>query len=408
MPKTSAAAQEIASIIHNQPLAEAICQSIKEALASPFARVPGAGTPLGVFENSLSSAARDIEAHPRGRLFKRLIEFGPRLPDEPELGQSTPDTTLSDEECGTCAEFIYSHMINRFKGEIAELLSFGPCVGVVTRLVEEGRLTPKTLLYFGDLVEERKSLKRPGEEQAWGGFGKGADGLLMEVGSASRKGTPHRCTILGAIETKSMRVSWRKIRDQLDRHFQRLRGGLRLDGAEWPAGDLDTSGGTARRGKGAGAGQAIRIGVRPATWRLSRAWKSIKNEQGREIVLPPPEPPPCQNVIVEVQPGFWNITLAWSQEAIEQAALEMTYWYMSQVGKSVYSARPLPAGWEYMTPEQAGHNAVKMMLYYFPLRPLTKRQEVIAVRLYNVYGFGYPLAKDADEMLWPQDFPHEQ
>ncbi len=60
-----------------------------------------------------------------------------------------------------------------------------------------------------------------------------------------------------------------------------------------------------------------------------------------------------------------------------------------------------------MTSEKAGYNAIKMMLYYMPLRYLTKRKYRLAIRLYNVYAFGYPLGVDNKEMLWPDDFPDE-
>jgi hypothetical protein len=56
-----------------------------------------------------------------------------------------------------------------------------------------------------------------------------------------------------------------------------------------------------------------------------------------------------------------------------------------------------------MTPEEAGYNAIKMMLYYIPLRNLSKRQHRKAIKLYNVYSFGYPLVVDSKEMLWPEN-----
>lgn len=82
----------------------------------------------------------------------------------------------------------------------------------------------------------------------------------------------------------------------------------------------------------------------------------------------------------------------------------MTFWYMSQVGTHVYKTKSLPKGWEYMTSEQAGYNAIKMMLYYIPLRYITERQDRLATKLYNIYSFGYPLGVDSKEMLWPEDF----
>ena len=82
----------------------------------------------------------------------------------------------------------------------------------------------------------------------------------------------------------------------------------------------------------------------------------------------------------------------------------MTFWYMAQVGQRVYAGKALPKGREGMTPAEAGYNAIKMQLYYMPLRPISKRQERLATRLYNVYSFGYPLGVDSKEMLWPEDF----
>ncbi|MEM3873133.1 MAG: hypothetical protein QXE05_11300 [Nitrososphaeria archaeon] len=55
-----------------------------------------------------------------------------------------------------------------------------------------------------------------------------------------------------------------------------------------------------------------------------------------------------------------------------------------------------------MTHEDAGYNAVKMMLYYIIFRPLPERHRRLAVRLCNVYSFGYSLGEDRKEMLWPE------
>lgn len=139
--------------------------------------------------------------------------------------------------------------------------------------------------------------------------------------------------------------------------------------------------------------------------------------------FPEPAEPQDEDQIEEVGPGRWRIKLAWSKEALEQAGYEMTYWYMSKVGQAIYSKKPLPEGWENMSPEEAGYNAIKMMLYYIPLRikyfrkPGLSRERLRsyrqridrkATRLYNVYSFGYPLGSDSKEMLWPEDFEEGQ
>jgi len=85
----------------------------------------------------------------------------------------------------------------------------------------------------------------------------------------------------------------------------------------------------------------------------------------------------------------------------------MTFWYMSQVGQAVYTKTRLPDTWAHMAPEEAGYNAIKEALYYMMLRPLSKRHDRLAARLYNVYSFGYPLGADSREMLWPEEFREE-
>jgi hypothetical protein len=149
----------------------------------------------------------------------------------------------------------------------------------------------------------------------------------------------------------------------------------------------------------------IQIVVLPSTWKLSRKWQSVKTDKGRNIVVDDAADVRSENNIEQISPNYWQITLGWSQEALEQAAYEMTFWYMSQVGKSIYANKTLPKGWEYMTPEEAGYNSIKEKLYNIPLRYISARQERLAIKLYNVYCFGYPLGIDSEEMLWPQDFP---
>ncbi len=112
-------------------------------------------------------------------------------------------------------------------------------------------------------------------------------------------------------------------------------------------------------------------------------------------------------MVGEVAPGIWAVTLNWSEEALDEAAYNMTFGYMGDVGQSVYSKSSLPSTWQYMTAEEAGRNAIKMMLYDIMLRRLSERHDRLATRLYNVYCFTYPLGVDSRGMLWPDDFPDD-
>jgi hypothetical protein len=61
-------------------------------------------------------------------------------------------------------------------------------------------------------------------------------------------------------------------------------------------------------------------------------------------------------------------------EAIAAAAYDMTFWYMSELGASLY-ANAMPKEWEGMSPQEARRNAAKMMLYCGVLRARTVREE---------------------------------
>lgn len=67
----------IDDFIFNRPLAEDILASITAGLASPaFHHIAGGSSEWQEFKRSYDQAVRDIVCHPRGELFKRLIEYG--------------------------------------------------------------------------------------------------------------------------------------------------------------------------------------------------------------------------------------------------------------------------------------------------------------------------------------------
>lgn len=173
--------RKVDSIIHNSLLAEATCRSIESGVIN--SHVHGMGkTVWEVFKYSLDAAIRDIETHPRGNLFQRFLDYGPLNPDEPEKLTSDGKTFLSDPECGACIQFIFSHMVNRFKGELAELLAIAPCLELIEQLKGDGIWTKKVELYLGDAIQERRSIKVYKGSQ-WGEFTKGADGLIVNITS---------------------------------------------------------------------------------------------------------------------------------------------------------------------------------------------------------------------------------
>lgn len=383
----------ISAIIHNQRLAHAIYQSVNGGLRSSHVHLKG-NSVWNIFNYSLHTAIRDIETHPRGKLFQRFLEYGPLDPDHPKQLTSDGETHLSDSECGKVVQFIFSHIINRFKGELAELLAIAPCLELVDKLRKEQRLPKGVEMYFGDMIQERRQIAS-GNKKNWSGLAKGADGLIVEIANKGRKPTDTVLNIPGVIEIKSMPVPEAKLIKQIHHHLNRLGGGVKLDDVFWENNQVVLS-------------SPLAIMVIPSTWKISREWFREETDTGWRMVFPEVQEPPSPTRFDEIQSNQWLITLSWSKEALEQAAYEMTFWYMSQIGKVIYAKKPLPKEWEGMTPEEAGYNSIKMMLYYLILRYISKYQGQRAIKLYNAYSFGYPLAVDAKGMLWPEYFSDGQ
>jgi hypothetical protein len=188
-----------------------------------------------------------------------------------------------------------------------------------------------------------------------------------------------------------MYVSTKKLLTQINRHIIRLKWGLVLGNKLYSPDELSIN----KR-------NIFRVMIIPSSWQLNRKFKWEEKEGTRRMVFPEPDFPKEDTKFEKVDTNTWKIKLNWSKEALEQAAYEMTFWYMSQVGKSVFNSETLPKNWKGMSPEEAGYNSIKEKLYYILLRPLTKLQGKRAIKLYNVYSFGYPLGIDSKEMLWPE------
>ena len=391
--------RRIASIIGSRPLATALYDSLESALRRRRLHVVGDRSPWGVFTRSLDTAIRKISNGPGSELFQRLLSHVPVVEDYPAGAADGWQPVMSDEEYASCVEFIYSHMVNRFKGELAELLALNPFAMLVDDLKAQGRIPKRAELYWGDTIAERRRRMGNGETgPVWTGFAKGADGLVVE--KVDGGGGRQYLRIHAVVEVKSMRRGPRTLKRQVDRHITRLGGGLRLAGRQWQPDNLVLGRGLPQFSRPLG------IVVHPSRWPLSREWRSIKAGAGRKIVFRETLRPPEPTLTEAIGADLWRITLSWSQEALEQAAYEMTFWYMSQVGGRVFAGGRLPRGWEKMQPERAGYNAIQMVLYFILLRPLDERRARLATRLYNVYCFGYQAGKDNRDMLWPSDFPH--
>jgi len=359
--------------------------SLEFALANN-AVFPNAHDPLSIFREALSTSIRDIESHRRGKLFQEFLRKGP-YEDSGRIPPAFRHKRLSDDQTASAITFIYSFVVNSFKGAVTELLALKPCLILMERLQRGGKLPPDAGLYVGDAVKVRRATGK--------GFLKGADQYIL----LKEHGAVPGIVIVGVTEVKSYRLSERRLRKQLDQHLNRSRNGLMVKGVGLPGNSVRI---------GYRNNQPIRIAIQPSSWRLPRSFRFEKSDHGRSLYVDPLVPPEGDDEVLQVGEAEWRIKLNWSVEAIAEAAYEMTFWYMEKVGEVIYS-ESMPKGWEEMTPAEAGRNAVKMMLYYAILRCRTSREDQRAIALYNSYGFGYALgmnfvnASGKREMLWTKD-----
>lgn len=350
---------------------------------------PKGTDPLVIFRQALSASIRDIESHPRGQLFQEFLLKGP-YENTGEIPAELVGQRLSDTETACAIAFVYSHMVNCFKGAVTELLASNACLGLLTKLQRDGALPVETTLYVDDTVRVHRTKGR--------GLIKGADQyILIEEGKPNEVSD---VTVVGVTEVKSYTPSRSRLREQLDQHVRRAKRGLDVNGVDYPNDRVKVGYGKDRR--------VVRVGVMPSSWKLPRSFRFEKSDGARVLHVDPGKPPRLKDEIEQTGDNEWRIRLRWSNEALAQAAYEMTFWYMEEIGKVIYSSA-VPKGWEEMSPGEAGRNAAKMMLYYAILRCNTAREEQRAIALYNSYGYGYALgmnyrnAEGRREMLWPQD-----
>lgn len=364
-------------------LARDVRASLVEGLAAGV-RFPVAEGPVQLFRHELRRAIRDIEYHERGRLIQRFLRDGPRGWYEADSGD---DERLSDAEAVSAVNFVFFKMINSFQGSIAEMLAVAPCQSLVRELHRERLLPRDAGLYAGEAVVASQ-LHRKRRDRA-------ADFHILQE---HRRRHARHVTVYGVAEVKSCYTAPSKLRLQLAKHLERIRFGVRVGDATYSGSQITAC--------GPSSAEPFRILVMPSDWNLSRAIVFDERDGNRVLRVEPPTAQLDADRITRSDDGTWRIVLKWSHEALAAAAYEMTFWYMSKVGEVVYKTG---SPWPHMTPAEAGRNAVKQMLDFASIRAQSRAQHRRAVKLFNVYGFGYPIGtsfKNEDgerEILFPQD-----
>lgn len=346
-------------------------------------------SPLAIFRHAVATAIGRIHEDGRLPLFHRFLKDGPYV-DAGEISAEQRARYLTDEETANVIRFTYSHMVNCFKGALAELLAVGPCMRILRKMQARKRLPLDARLYVGDAIMSR--------QMKGDAFAKGADLHILRRCQARRESPT--VAVSGVVEVKSYFQSEERFRRQLNRHVARARRGLRAGKDVFEPDHVII-------GHDLG-GSVAWISVQPAWWQLPRSFCFKTEGEQRFLHVDPPVPPKDADEMEQIGPNEWRVILRWSKEALDAAGYDMTFWFMEKVGEALY-ANSVPPEWKPMTPAQAGQNAAKQALYYAILRARTLREDQRAIALYNSYGFGCSLGlnfrnnKGKREMLWPED-----
>jgi hypothetical protein len=293
------------------------------------------------FDRLIGRVARELESNPRREIFLQFLR---------------DDRQLRDEEVADLVEYLYSSIVNNFKGELAELLSRP----VLRRF--SARLGGGEVIAGWDVAEPQ--LRFVAGRRSWR---KGADALVV-------RNEGGRLIIVAVAEIKSYRASADRMQMQIAKHIARLQKGLRLRGRELAPEEYAFL---------VVSGKVASLAIRTAVGQ--RRGPTIS--RGRDAVA----------------------ELAFTKAELAYAAYAFAEWFLARLGPVVFDERN---PWPEDTLETAGRHATLEALYHLVLRlrrlcarESTRRNRRALNRtlwLYNAMAFGYDNAS-GEEMVWFDD-----
>jgi hypothetical protein len=364
---------EFADNVPLEFLGDALARDVRASIETGIAAqavFEDAGGPEELFRAAVRRAITAIESKDKEDLLPRFLSIGPYVDSGP-IPQQDTHRYLSDQEVAAAVRFIFSSVINSFKGQLAEMLAVGPVVRLTHQLAAANPTETSIKVFAGDTV-----LAHPLKRKTWA---KAADLHLL----SSEFDSGHRVIgVHGVVEVKSFVASFERLQAQVQQHLTRARRGLRVQGEDVSPERI------VMRGGSEGPAQVV---VTSDSWELPRGFR-FEMQDGRKLLfVDPPIPPTTEDRVERLSSHTWHVTLRWSEEALNDIAYAMTFAYMGALGCLLYEREGVPKEWAEMTPDEAGQNAVKMMLYYAILRGRTPNEMSRATALYNSYGFGYAL-----------------
>ena len=311
------------------------------------------------FAAMVHRVARDFESHPLREQFIQLLQ------DEREL---------LDDQIPPLVEYLYSSVVNNFKGEIAELLSRS----IIHRFAKRLGL-PVSFVSGWEIAEP----KLKAHQLIWA---KGADGLLIVKGP--------RLGIAGVIEIKSYRRKAEKMQLQAAKHVRRLRRALRIGPRELTNEAYDF---ILSDGERVPASSAFDVNV-------------------ASLCIRTPSSPLTKAALTDGSSAIAE--LPFTKDEVSKAAFAMTEWFLARLGPVVFHLpdEPRPGtvltGWPNSSLEDAGRWATREAFHHMAGRLERYRIRNDSLRtqralrntywLYNAMGWGYEHAR-GDRMVWGSD-----
>jgi hypothetical protein len=341
-------------------LARLLLEGLDDAAGVTGDEAERAGPRGEQFAAMVRRVARDFESHPLRHQFIQLLQ------DEREL---------LDDQIPPLVEYLYSSVVNNFKGELAELLA-GPAIHRFAKRLG----FPVRFVSGWEIAEPKLKAIR----LVWA---KGADGLLVVEGP--------RLGIAGVIEIKSYRMNVEEMAVQAANHIRRLRRALRIGAQEQMSDAYDF--------------------VLPDGSRVPAASAPIDVEVASLCVRTPPSP----LTKVTLTDGLSAVAeLPFTKDELSKAAFAMAEWFLARLGPVVFhlpgDPRPgtVVTGWPGNSLEEAGRWATREAFHHMAARleryrlrndsERTKRALRNTYWLYNAMGWGYEHAR-GDRMVWGSD-----
>ena len=317
---------------------------------------------------------------------------------------------LSDAEVIQLFEFVYSFLVNQFKGELAESLSWPTLVQFLSTLVAAKRVPAGAEIIAGAHIRAPRGRAGAGRN----GWYKSIDALLLARQDSVRMlgdvVMPPDCEtpaiIVGAAEIKSHRENVGRALAQIESNLVRLSFGARVRDLEFTSGEALLL--AARRS------EKYVCSVLPQRQRRSGFARLViqpRRGRGKSWGLQQ----------VRHRGSDWAAELPVTTQELSWAAYQMTDWFIGEMGSLLFAA-VLPDGlpqasslvrnpWPEMKGSEAGRNAFRAAMYEAGMRPalrgpdpsLRSAQRAIQTFhwLYNAVCFGHGRATGV-RILFPE------